>query len=43
MAVKEINIAFATPIPMLVETTFTTFRDTMSTKMCGFPLLAMTC
>ena len=24
MAVKEINIAFATPIPMLIETTFTT-------------------
>ena len=48
MAVKEINIAFATPITMLIETTFTTFkhssfsRGTMSTKMCGFPLLVMT-
>ena len=47
-AVKEINIAFVTPVPMLIETTFTTFkhssfsRDTMSTKMCGFPLLVMT-
>ena len=48
MAVKEINIAFATPISMLIETAFTTFkyssfsRGTMSTKMCGFPLLVMT-
>ena len=47
MAIKKINIAFATPIPMLIETTFTTFkhcpfsRGTMSTKMCGFPLLVM--
>ena len=49
MAVKEINIAFATPIPMLIATTFTTLkyaffsRGTMSTKMCGFPLLVMMC
>ena len=49
MAVKEINIAFATPIPILIETTFTTFkyssfsRGTMSTKTCAFPLLVMTC
>ena len=48
MAVKEINIAFATQIPMLIETTFTTFkyssfsRGAMSTKMCGFSLLVMT-
>ena len=25
MAVREINIAFATPISMLIETAFTTF------------------
>ena len=49
MAVKEINIAFATPIPIFIETTFTTFkyssfsRDTMSTETCAFPLLVMTC
>ena len=49
MAVKEINIAFAVPIPMLTETAFTKFkyslfsRGTMFTKMCGFPLLVMTC
>ena len=48
MAVKEMNIAFAAPIPMLIETTFTTFkhssfsRGIMFTKMCGFPLLVMT-
>ena len=48
MAVKEISIAFATQIAMLIETTFTTFkhssfsRGTMSTKMCEFPLLVMT-
>ena len=49
MAVKEINIAFANPIPIFIKTTFTTFkyssfsRGTMSTDMCGFPLLVMTC
>ena len=49
MAVKQINIAFATPIPMLIETTFTTLkypsfsRGTMFTKMCGFPLLVISC
>ena len=26
MAVKEINIPFATPVPMLIENTFTTFK-----------------
>ena len=26
MAVKEIGIAFATPIPILIENTFTTFK-----------------
>ena len=49
MAVKQIDIAFATPIPMFIETTFTTFkyssfsRGTMFTKTCGFPSLVMTC
>ena len=48
MAVKEINIAFDTPIAMLTETTFTTFkyssfsRGAMFTKMDRFPLLEMT-
>ena len=42
MAVKKINIDFATPVPMLIETTFTTFkyspfsRGTMSTKCVDF-------
>ena len=47
MAVKKINIPFATPIPILIKNTFTTVKyplpeDTMPRKMCGFPLLAMT-
>ena len=50
MTVKEINIAFATSILILIENTFTKLKYSsfsreyhMSAKMCGFPLLAMTC
>ena len=44
MAVKDINIIFPTPVPILIENTLTTFKcsslaeDNMSTKTCGFPL-----
>ena len=48
MAVKEIAIPFATPIPILIENTLQCSsilrlaEDTMPTKMYGFPLLTMT-
>ena len=48
MTVKEINIAFATPIPIFIKNTsqrssvLRLAEGTMFTKICGFPLLAMT-
>ena len=42
MTVKEIDIPFATPIPKPTENTFTMFKYFLFSKMCGFPLLAMT-
>ena len=48
MTVKEIIIAFAIPITILTENTFTKFKYSSFSRgyhvykdVCGFPLLAM--